>query len=1412
MTINNTTLFGLGNYRGIYTNKNDILNMLDDDVKLNDWQLEVSDSFYNLWVYKPDVTSEMRWTQLIPNISITISNTNDIEEEVGQQVDGQIVVYPPDYTIYIYYNNQWNKINQKNSEFQEIAGVAYKSLQIGDMSSIQLSESLDNQRNRIVPVILGENMSKGTVLGLKENDNKVYPFMAGQGLVKSFQQGTLTEIESHIINGELVIGIESESALDDKNLLLETSYHNLKSQYLYNNIIQYVYLVKEDDKYKTKYSIYSIESTQLVLKYTGIILDGYSGTYDIIGLSRDEANVLRFAVAYRDDSDYAGYIKLIKITLTNGDILNDSVETYAKIPLDEYINEVSLAHQKEAQSFIVQYNDGNTNHGEFQLYFDNGERKISSKTFVEAPSSNLKTFYYNRRYYIQYTQNNENKVKVFNEDGADLDQQQIISHSEIENINFQEYDGNIVILFQDKTFNHGVYKIFTPDLRFENINKIFTNNNIIDLSVTFNEDKIQVTYISEIYDADLDEYIYKGEYQIFSKTELDKNYYYIGILNEDGIKDSVKEQVVLNGIYNTTGLIPGSKYYINDNSLLTTNKTEYFQGVQLNDHELFVTNYEFHGRISDLIQQSDINQEPNLGLPKRDGQILTSDTNGKRNWTDYPKLDESNLVHKTKDETINGRKTFNDIPILPNFIPSLQTHQTSKKYVDDQINAMDNDLVHNSLDEVITGEKTFNQFPKIQSPTIMVPTENDQFIHKYFYEKDLFNKLSNYVNITNNQEIDGIKEFRQFPLLPFGVPSEINQQTNKSYVDNKFNMLDANTVKTSTDQLINGTKTFNEFPKLPLSNPLNKENQTNKLYVDNEIQKVTLNLNNKSDINHTHTGEDIAYIPIVDRNGNPMTLNRDLTSSIENLNNLIRYLQVNENEIYLRNRTNFHNNNTMETLTDMINSLNQQFTQIDYELKNKTNTQDTYKNKQELQDSIQDIETKLLDKINENYQELLDKTSNISEVQNNQVPMDKFNLLNDSVNIYKTKTDSLNFALEDFINNEFEQEKSDIRRELNIAISDLDRDLNDKLQNNSETLNNSIKNLQERITDMTPLLEFNNLSKSVNEISQEVNSIKGGQRRFEETTNNNLSIINENIANLEGKVDQNYQILDENKASKIELDNLENQLVNYKEYTESNINELIANKLDREVYQNFRTDIYNTFQSNINATVTSMQTQLAQLEGKVQAGSAPASLIQDVEGKVSYEDLPDEVRNILLSGTLSNITIQGTFTANKGNFDTIDAKSIRSNGIEIQSNGLVYNAVANDYQEAFELVDELKYQVTEQDAGKPVCIRENRKVDFIRTEDDLLNIVGIISNQYGFLLYANQNELFKTKVPIQMVGSLDIPKNLFNPDLKIKLGYHIIYDISTNSYITQHPTQIPYYLDLGKVIQIYDNYITILVK
>jgi hypothetical protein len=200
---------------------------------------------------------------------------------------------------------------------------------------------------------------------------------------------------------------------------------------------------------------------------------------------------------------------------------------------------------------------------------------------------------------------------------------------------------------------------------------------------------------------------------------------------------------------------------------------------------------------------------------------------------------------------------------------------------------------------------------------------------------------------------------------------------------------------------------------------------------------------------------------------------------------------------------------------------------------------------------------------------------------------------------------------------------------------------------------------------MTPLLNFNELSKSVNEISQEVNSIKGDQSRFEETTNNNLDIVNESISNLEGKVESNYQVLDENKASKIELDNIETQLTNYKEYTESNINELIANKLDREVYQNFKTDIYNTFQSSVNTTMTSMQSKLAQLEGKVQGGSAPASLIQDVEGKVSEDDLPTAVETIMNSGSIGDINISGTMRAVKGEFDIVDAGSFKSGGTEI---------------------------------------------------------------------------------------------------------------------------------------------------
>jgi hypothetical protein len=87
---------------------------------------------------------------------------------------------------------------------------------------------------------------------------------------------------------------------------------------------------------------------------------------------------------------------------------------------------------------------------------------------------------------------------------------------------------------------------------------------------------------------------------------------------------------------------------------------------------------------------------------------------------------------------------------------------------------MDNDLVHNSSDESISGEKIFEQFPRIQSIGTMIPTDDDQLIHKYFYENDISNKLNDYMDNTSNQEIDGIKEFKQFPLLPFGTPIELN--------------------------------------------------------------------------------------------------------------------------------------------------------------------------------------------------------------------------------------------------------------------------------------------------------------------------------------------------------------------------------------------------------------------------------------------------------------------------------------------------------------------------------------------------------------------------------------------------------------------------------------------------------------
>src|SRR5690606_8895547 len=92
---------------------------------------------------------------------------------------------------------------------------------------------------------------------------------------------------------------------------------------------------------------------------------------------------------------------------------------------------------------------------------------------------------------------------------------------------------------------------------------------------------------------------------------------------------------------------------------------------------------------------------------------------------------DSEVVHKTGDESINGIKTFSDIPILPIALPTIDEQATSKKYVDQEISALvtiingiinslndfalDTEVVHKNGDETINGVKSFIESPVVPS-------------------------------------------------------------------------------------------------------------------------------------------------------------------------------------------------------------------------------------------------------------------------------------------------------------------------------------------------------------------------------------------------------------------------------------------------------------------------------------------------------------------------------------------------------------------------------------------------------------------------------------------------------------------------------------------------------------------------
>lgn len=96
--------------------------------------------------------------------------------------------------------------------------------------------------------------------------------------------------------------------------------------------------------------------------------------------------------------------------------------------------------------------------------------------------------------------------------------------------------------------------------------------------------------------------------------------------------------------------------------------------------------------------------------------------------------------------------------------------------------------------------------------------------------------LDGVVDLVNDQEIDGVKTFKEIPVLPDDMPVDDEQAASKGYVDGELAGIDlSDYVDKTTAQTIGGKKTFTTIPELPASNPVNPNQAARKKYVDDNI-------------------------------------------------------------------------------------------------------------------------------------------------------------------------------------------------------------------------------------------------------------------------------------------------------------------------------------------------------------------------------------------------------------------------------------------------------------------------------------------------------------------------------------------------------------------------------------------------
>ena len=195
-------------------------------------------------------------------------------------------------------------------------------------------------------------------------------------------------------------------------------------------------------------------------------------------------------------------------------------------------------------------------------------------------------------------------------------------------------------------------------------------------------------------------------------------------------------------------------------------------------------------------------------------------------------------VDFTSPQAISGAKSFNTSLPTSTLVPNSPYQLVNKIYTDTNFQLISNmnNYVNITDPQNIAGVKSFSSLPTCS----VIPSTPDQLINKNYSDTNfqLISNMTNYVNISNPQSIAGVKTFSSLPLCSV-VPSTPDQLVNKSYVDG----MPVHGILNST----NAWTGFNSFnTNLPTStiNPTNLYELVNKNYVDGMPVHQILNSTN----------------------------------------------------------------------------------------------------------------------------------------------------------------------------------------------------------------------------------------------------------------------------------------------------------------------------------------------------------------------------------------------------------------------------------------------------------------------------------------------------------------------------------------------------------------------------------------